>query len=136
MQSLNADSEERRYEIQGDEIFANVESYETRMPEEAVLETHRKYVDIQAVLKGGERLECFARDGLEIERPYDEFKDAEFYKRTTPGPTRVDLTPGSFITFFPHDAHMPGLVIGQESKVVKKVVIKIGVELLASGAGV
>jgi YhcH/YjgK/YiaL family protein len=135
MQSLNADSEERRYEIQGDEIFAKVESYETRMPEAAVLETHRRYVDIQAVLDGGERFECFARERLEIERPYDKVKDAEFYKRITPGPTRVDLTPGSFITFFPHDAHMPGLVIGQESKVVKKVVIKIGVELLTSGAG-
>ncbi len=134
LQSLTADSEERRYDIQGDEIYAQVMSYETRTPETAVLETHRKYVDIQAVLAGGERFECFARDGLIVDQAYDETKDAEFYKRISPGPTRVDLLPGSFVTFFPHDAHMPGLIIGQESEMVKKVVIKIRVELLASGA--
>ncbi len=134
LQSLTANSEERRYDIQGDEIYAQVMSYETRAPQTAVLETHRKYVDIQAVLNGGERIECFAREGLEIDQPYNEAKDAEFYRRISPGPTRVDLFPGSFITFFPHDAHMPGLIIGEESEMVKKVVIKIRVELLASGA--
>lgn len=36
----------------------------------------------------------------------------------------------AFIIFFPHDAHMPYLMIGNKSEQVKKVVVKIKVKLL------
>ncbi|MBU3915473.1 YhcH/YjgK/YiaL family protein [bacterium] len=130
LKSLTPDSDEKKYEIQGDEIFAQVMSYETRAPETAMLETHRKYVDIQIVLSGSERFECFSRDELTVEKAYDESKDAEFYKRVCPGPTRVDLFPGTFIMLFPQDAHMPSLMIGKEPERIKKVVVKIKVDLL------
>jgi beta-galactosidase beta subunit len=37
--------------------------------------------------------------------------------------------PGLFIAFFPHDAHMPGVSVGDSSTFVKKVVVKIKTEL-------
>ncbi len=128
--SLVPDAEEKKYYIQGDEIFAQVMSYETRTPETAVLETHQKYIDIQTVLIGGERIEWFPREGLVVDTPYNESKDAEFYKRICPGTAHVDISPGTFVMFFPHDAHMPSLMIEKNLELVKKVVVKIKVELL------
>ncbi len=130
--SLTPDSDEKKYNLQDDDIFARVMSYETRTPETAVLETHRKYVDIQTVLIGGEAIEWFSRDGLAVDTPYDESKDAEFYKRIGPGPARVDLFPGTFVMLLPQDAHMPALMIEGKPELIKKVVVKIKVELLTA----
>ena len=128
--SLTPDSEEKKYEIQGDDIFAQVMSYNTRIPQDAVLESHRKYVDIQTVLIGGERIDWLSRDGLVVEKPYEESRDAEFYKCIFLGSAHVDLFPGTFVMFFPHDAHMPGLIVGEKTELIKKVVVKIKVDLL------
>lgn len=132
--SLPPDADVKKYPLQGEEIFAEVATYETKKPEAAVLETHRKYVDIQTVLSGSEVMECFSREGLEVDTPYDETKDAEFYRRSSPGPTRVDLSLGTFVMLFPQDAHMPGLMIGERPELIKKVVVKIDLELLKEKA--
>ncbi len=128
--TLTSNAEEKKYPLQGDDIYAMVMSYETRTPETAVLETHRKYLDIQAVLDGGEVMEWFPSGGLVINKSYEESKDVEFYIRPHPGLGRLEITPGMFVTFFPHDAHMPYLMIGNKSERVKKVVVKIKAELL------
>ena len=91
---------------------------------------HRKYVDIQTVLISSEGMEWFSRDGLAVDTPYDESKDAEFYKRSSPGPGRIELSSGTFVMLFPHDAHMPGLMIEEKPELIKKVVVKISLELL------
>jgi YhcH/YjgK/YiaL family protein len=130
LMTLTPGAEVKKYSLQGEEIFAQVASYETRTPETAVLETHRKYVDIQTVLSGSEKMECFSREGLAVDTPYDESKDAEFYKCSSPGPTRIDLSPGTFVMLYPQDAHMPGLMIEEKPELIKKVVVKIDLELL------
>lgn len=130
LKTLSPDSQEKRYVIEGEDIFALVMSYTTFEPESALFEAHRDYVDIQTVISGGEGFECAFKDDLEIETPYDAKVEAEFYKRTSPGQTRVDLFPGTFVMLYPHDAHMPGLMIADEAKLVKKVVVKIKKELL------
>ncbi len=130
--SLTSVSDEKKYNLQDDEIFAKVMSYKTRTPETAVLETHRKYVDIQTVLKGGEGIEWSPRDDLVVDTAYDKSKDAEFYKRICPGPARVDVFPGTFVMLFPQDAHMPALMIEEKPELIKKVVVKIKVELLTA----
>lgn len=130
LSSLTPDSKEKRYDIQGDDIFAIVMSYTTCQPESAILESHRNYVDIQTVLVGGEGFECSFRDELIVDKPYNESIDAEFYKRINPANTRVNVFPGIFVMLYPHDAHMPALMINDKPELVKKVVIKIKAELL------
>ena len=39
---------------------------------------------------------------------------------------RVTATAGTFVVFYPHDAHMPGLALGKPSP-VRKVVVKVAV---------
>lgn len=125
LNSVTPDAEDKKHLIQGDDIFALVMSYQTRPPQTAVLETHQKYVDIQVVLVGGEAIEWFPRKGLIVDTPYNEAKEAQFYKRTCPGPVRMDLLPGTFAVFFPQDAHMPALMLNDTPQLIKKVVVKI-----------
>ncbi|EDZ63013.1 protein containing DUF386 [Sulfurimonas gotlandica GD1] len=130
LSSLTPDSEDMRYNIQGDDIFAIVMSYKTTLPQTAILESHREYVDIQTVIVGRECFECSFRDSLAVDMPYDKSKDLELYKRITTGHTSVNVIPGTFVMLFPHDAHMAGLMIDDKEEVVKKVVVKIKTELL------
>ncbi len=76
LQSLAPDAEEKKYELQGDDIFAQVSSYKTRTKDSALLETHNKYIDIQVVLIGREIIKTSSRDGLVVQTQYDEIKDA------------------------------------------------------------
>ena len=135
LSTLTPDSGDKKYPIQGDDIFALVMSYTTFAPEIAVYESHREYVDIQTVLVGAEGFECAFRDDLSVETPYADSRDAEFYKRAVPAQTRVDVYPGTFVMLYPHDAHMPGLMIGNEEKIIKKVVVKIRKELIMQNTG-
>ena len=43
---------EVRHELDGDRLFAIVQRYRTRLPQEARWEAHRKYVDVQCVVEG------------------------------------------------------------------------------------
>lgn len=129
LNTLTPESEDKRYDIDGDNIFAVVMSYTTFKPERAVFESHEAYVDVQAVLLGSEGFECAFTDDLTIDTPYSQANEAQFYKREAPGHTRVNVYPGTFVMLYPHDAHMPGLMIDEE-KIVKKVVVKIKKELL------
>jgi len=128
--SLPHDAEEKRYPLQGDDLFAIVMRYETGSSETAEIETHRKYLDIQAVITGEEGIGWCQADELEIDTPYDASQDAALYKRPAQGLLQVDLFPGNFMALFPHDAHMPSLMIGEIPVVTKKVVVKIGMHLL------
>ena len=114
----------------GDRMLARIMSYETRTPEQAVLEAHRRYVDIQIVLSGSEIIEWFPRRTLAVSTPYTEKSDAEFYTRPGPAPVRIVLTPGMFVVLHPDDAHMPALQTNGRPEPVRKVVIKVAVDLL------
>lgn len=128
--SLKPDAEEKKYPLQGKDIFARVVSYETRLPNTAVLEAHQRYIDIQTVLIGAEGIEWFPVDTLKIKMQYNTAKDVEFYHRPRMCPARVDAYPGTFIVLFPKDAHIPQLVVGDSTKLVKKVVVKMSMELV------
>lgn len=124
LKTLTANADEKRYNILDDDIFALVTSYQTRSREKAILETHRKYIDIQSVITGRESVECFSRDDQVIDVPYSEDKDAEFYKNNLNRTVLVNLYPGTFIMLLPQDAHMPSLSINNKPEIVKKVIIK------------
>ena len=130
LHTLTVDAEERKYAIEGDDIFAIVMSYDTVAPETSLFESHKKYVDIQTVLIGAEGFECSFTDTLSVHTAYDDATDVQWYKRTTPGQIRVDVCPQTFVMLYPHDAHMAALMTDKVPDHVKKVVVKIKAELL------
>lgn len=129
IEALAPDAAEEKHNLMGDDMYAMITRYETIHPEFAILEAHRKYVDVQILLSGHETIECYQVDDLLVDRPYDPNKDAEFFVRPTSSPARVTLSPGLFAVFFPKDGHSPQLLV-KEIQMVKKVVVKIKKELL------
>lgn len=130
LKTLTPESETGKRLIQGSELFAGIDCYETKSRAAAKLETHRKYVDIQVLLSGTEVIEIFPKQGLTVSETYNPEKDAEFYRVPQEPRARITLSPGQFLVFFPGDAHMPCLMTGNSPQPVKKVVVKVAVELL------
>lgn len=106
-------------------VKAIVSEYETKVENENGFEAHKRYIDIQALLQGEERIACFPIEKLVETKPYSEEIDAAFYV-AAPGiqPSYLSLQPGYFAIFHPQDGHMPQLSITAPQK-VKKVVVKI-----------
>ena len=131
LRSIDANHEEGQIELQGEEVFARIMSYDTQEPEISKVETHNVYVDIQMTLRGAEGIDWWLRETLPIKHNYDELRDVSFYDARGIEPTgRADLHENYFAVFFPHDAHRPKQIVGGTSEHIKKVVVKIKKELL------
>lgn len=130
LRTANPELEDGKVVLDGDDLFAGIDCYETKARADAKLETHQRYIDIQVLLSGTECLEIFPKAGLTVSEPYDATRDAEFYEVPEAAPVRVTLEPGQFMVFFPEDAHMPCLNAGDSSKPVQKVVIKLRADQL------
>lgn len=111
------------YEICGQDLFVKVQEYETR--EEGFLEIHEKYIDIQCMLEGEEKICYTVRQGLEPMVPYDEKEDVLFFKNRE-GCVEFVFRAGDFVIFFPNDAHKPSMNVTQKGK-AKKLVFKVRV---------
>ena len=115
--------------VRGETIVARVHTGQTRTPENAVLESHRTYVDVHVVLQGRETIAVWPADRLRVRTPYNRQQDVVFYERPEDQGTRLDLSPGFFTVFFPQDAHMTQLM-DREQTTIKKLVMKVAVELI------
>lgn len=115
--------EDGRYQVQGDDVFALVQRYDTAPGAEKRFEAHRRHLDIQLVGAGRERILHAPTAGLEPETPFDEAGDVQFY-RDPPASSSVLLGVGGFAILFPGDAHKPGCMAGGRESVVK-VVVKV-----------
>jgi YhcH/YjgK/YiaL family protein len=118
--------EVKRYDIDGNNLFATVSEYISKDEREAKFEAHRKYIDIQYVISGKEVINIAPlATAKEIVTPYDEAKDIEFL--TAEKVVNYKATPLKFFIFFPGDAHRPGLKDGLNST-VRKIVIKVKID--------
>ena len=125
IEGLDADAAEGKVTLQGDDLYAMIESYETRAPESALPEAHRVYTDIQVLLAGREQIAWWPAADLEVSKPYVPESDILFYERPAVAAATLELVPGRFAVFFPRDAHMPGLHAATVPSPVNKVVIKM-----------
>jgi biofilm protein TabA len=112
-----------RYEISGDDVYALVMSYETKPEESGKYEAHQRYVDVQYVVKGEERMGYAEVSSLNATGEYSIEKD--FVLLDGPGDF-LTIKAGMFAVFFPQDAHMPGIMVGSPQSVTK-IVVKIRV---------
>lgn len=117
--------EDGSYEILGKEIYANVQSLSTKPIEEKKWEVHRKYIDIQLVISGKEKMGYGILDDFnEITVPYSDEKDVEFLDGKEFN--FVDVKEGNFVIFYPQDVHAPMLAVEKPMN-IKKVIVKIAV---------
>ncbi len=112
-----------RHDIDGDRLFALVQEYQTRLPAECVWEAHRRYVDVQYIVRGAERMGHASIADLLPRVGYDLEKDVALFE---PGTRFVTLSAGMFAIFGPNDVHSPGNAAG-DPQPVRKVVVKAAV---------
>lgn len=115
-----------RYDIDGDNIYALVMTYDTKDIEELKFEAHKKYIDVQLLLEGEEFIDVSLNNALEVATQYSEQNDVtmlippEYF-------TSLLLTPGNFAVLYPHDIHQPGRQT-EDNTQVRKMVIKVGMD--------
>lgn len=111
-------------EIEGREIFAIIQDYETLPKDACKPEAHVRYIDIQYVASGCETI--FTAPLPEDAKPSEDHladRDVAFFDAVPPE-TGLILDAGSYAVFFPWDIHRPKCRGGAVSK-VRKVVVKI-----------
>jgi len=110
-----------RYNIDGDNVFALVNRYKTKRFEEAVWESHQKYIDVQFVAEGIEKIGYSILENMKVNKVYDENKDIQFLDGVG---DFITLGKNNFAILYPSDVHMPG-ISANESGEVLKVVVKV-----------
>lgn len=119
--------EDGTYEIDGKRIFAMVQSYRTKpQTPEMMFEAHRKYIDLQYIVSGIEKIRWARLDKVDlVEEKYFVGSDIAFYE----GDALFDftLTKGTFLLLYPQDAHLPGLSADKDVN-VRKIVFKIQID--------
>ncbi|MBB6430983.1 YhcH/YjgK/YiaL family protein [Algisphaera agarilytica] len=119
LRSFDLTTPDGKIEIRGDDLFLNVERYTTQPAEDRRFESHRAYLDVQAIFTGRESIYVEPIERLDVTEPFDAERDVAFY--TGPHETRLDLQPGDFAIFFPEDGHKPVCECGGSSEVLKVV---------------
>lgn len=112
-----------KHPIDGDKVFASVTEGPNKEFDKTNWESHRKYIDLQYVIKGKEKIGVAPLATATVTKPYDESTDGANY--TAEGKYYI-AEPGTFFLFFPTDVHRPNIKVDGYN-VVKKLVIKIQV---------
>lgn len=116
-----------RHEVDGDRIFINAAEYDTKDPEGASMEFHRRYIDVMWLLSGAETIGIHpCAEETQVTRQYDE--EADYALAMLPGSfTMLRMVPGSIAILFPEDAHAPSLHAKQPHH-VQKLIAKVRVD--------
>lgn len=114
-----------KYEV-NDWFYYTVQYYRTKKKDECVLESHRKYVDIQWMVKGNEIIEVSDITRLKLKTEYDA-KDDIMYWNEKSRMISIKMVEGSYIVLNPSDAHMGCICCDKVSEDVIKIVGKVKV---------
>ncbi len=119
-----------RYEIDGDKVYALVQSYLTLpIDENAKYEAHRKYLDVQYIAAGVEMMGWTPLENMRITKEYQSEKDVCLGTCPADLATLTRVGAGVAAIFFPQDAHAPKLACGAPAQ-VKKIVVKVAMSSL------
>lgn len=107
-------------ELRGKDLFVTVSDSSLKTVDNARLEVHNKYIDIQLPVSKAESFGWKARKNLDKSvEAFNEEKDIQFFNDKYE--TQFTVSPGDFLIFFPEDGHAPCIGEGE----VRKVVVKI-----------
>lgn len=111
---------EGKHPIDADKVFVNFSDTLLKKPESAKFEVHDKYVDLQLVISGVERMGIKPRGELsELESDKMSEKDVKFYSDLPSD--FLDLRAGEYVVFFPENGHAPAIGDGTVRKCIFKI---------------
>ena len=117
-----ATMEAGKYPIKDKDLFVNITTAKGKAPDEAVLETHVRMIDIQIPLDAPETFGYTPLCRLP-EAEYNDEKDITKYGDLM-AESFIDCQPGMFAIFFPQDGHAPCISMAPE---IKKAIFKVKV---------
>ena len=108
-----------RFELKGDNLYVNYVDMNYRSIADALIETHRDYIDIQIPVDTMEEMGWKPAADLQFQKnEYDEENDISFFQDQSD--SMFCVNPGQFVIFFPEDAHLPAIGSGcQKKKIIK-----------------
>ncbi len=113
-----------KYEIYGNKVFALVQDYYTQPQDKLAWEAHRKYIDLQYIVKG---TELIGYNHISQMKPITDYLPLEDYLLFEGEGEYFTISEGFFAVFFPHDCHKVRIQAGSNSYQVKKVVVKVSI---------
>ena len=106
--------------------FANVEIYSTKPLGSAMFEAHNKYIDIQIVLSGEEKIYYKDRDKISYPQNFDDKNDIGYFNEMIDQEEHFVKLDGSNFAFInTHEGHAPRVQVADMPDRVKKIVIKL-----------
>ena len=116
------------YDVGYNNIKMNLGKYFTKSENEKFWESHKKYLDVQIMINGTEKVAINDIRDMEV-KSFDEERDLTILE----GDKAFDIImkTGDVLVFFPNDVHKPELNVsenddsGNMRKIVTKVVFKI-----------
>lgn len=113
-----------RYDIDNSDLYMNITTYETHNLEEAMIEAHKNYIDIQYIISGKELVGWASLSTMDVLVKSYPDTDMYFYNGNI---NMLPLSAGYFMVFFPQDVHAPCLHFENEAT-VRKAVVKVRIE--------
>jgi biofilm protein TabA len=116
--------QKQKVEIEGKDLFAMFQAYETKPDENVKMEAHRHYLDVQYIFEGSERILLASQTDVMEGGEYNAEKDVILPKVLAY--SHLVLRTGEAVVLFPPDIHGPGAqttALGLVKKVVVKVLI-------------
>lgn len=92
--------------------------------EQTKWEAHCQKVDLQYIARGAEKMGIAPLSGAKVLMQYDLKKDVGFYQPNEKKSKYIVAQPGTFLLFFPSDAHRPNIQV-DGCDTVRKIVFKI-----------
>ena len=111
-----------RYEIDGDNCWAMVQEAKLTPLAGGKVESHRRYVDIQAPISGPETFGLMTLGAQQLALPFDVQKDYMLFDAET---KPVTLQPGEFALFFPPTGGHAPCHSENGPRTIRKLVIKV-----------
>lgn len=124
LKAITEETPDEKITVDGDNIFINLSSYTNKNVDDCLFESHKKYIDIQFVLKGSEIIDVCDINGLNVTENRLETDDIAFYENTDTFNTAY-LNAGEFVVLFPEEAHRPCVAPDGKGVKVRKAVAKI-----------
>ena len=125
---LNA-LENGRHDI-NDQIYMNVMEPETAEPSSKKAELHHEYLDVQVLIRGTENIQVGA-NYPDLSK-YESYNEADDYQLCADIDDKFTITmkPKMFAVFYPYEPHKPCCVVNGKTEKIKKLVVKVPVELI------
>lgn len=124
LDGITDETPDERITVDGDNIFINLSTYTNKNVDECLFESHKKYIDIQFVLRGSEIIDVCDTENLTFTDNRLDTDDIAFFENTDTF-SRALLTEGLFVVLFPGEAHRPCVAPDGKGVKVRKAVAKI-----------